>query len=365
MRYLSKLLILFFILFFFTGCDFKDIDRRTFIVAVGIDSVGANGEIEVSFKAAIPKSVGGSGSQEGGKNFEFYTVKGNSLGETFRLLKTKMALEPDFGHMKIIVLGERYVKNNEIDDVIDFFARRRDIQLIGYVAVGSPSAKTVLNIEPQGEKTAGSALFMKFGQGTNSEYGLITMLKDVKYSATTKGMTVFCPVIEAAEGRVVLEKLALFDRFKFSMFLNRDETKLFKLLFEGVQNGYIVVDTLDSKNPLGINVNSGKGSIKLKEVNDDIICNIKVTIKGNLEEVGQYVELKEVEARAKKILDSRVNVLVKKLQEKGLDPLQLQVKYWANNRNYDFSDEWLENQYKKVQFKVDSNVVIERTGIFK
>lgn len=116
---------------------------------------------------------------------------------------------------------------------------------------------------------------------------------------------------------------------------------------------------------MGININNGKAAIKLKEVNNDIICNIKVTIKGNLEEVGEYVELTDVEARAKKILDSRINLLVKKLQEKGLDPLQLQVKYWANNKDYDFSDEWLENQYKKVQFKVDSNVVIERTGIFK
>lgn len=122
---------------------------------------------------------------------------------------------------------------------------------------------------------------------------------------------------------------------------------------------------MESKNPLGININNGKAAIKLKEVNNDIICNIKVTIKGNLEEVGEYVELTDVEARAKKILDSRINLLVKKLQEKGLDPLQLQVKYWANNKDYDFSDEWLENQYKKVQFKVDSNVVIERTGIFK
>lgn len=365
MRYLSKLLIIFFIVSFFTGCDFKDIDRRTFIVAVGIDSVGGNGEIEVSFKAAIPKTIGQSGSGQGEKNFEFYTVRGNSFGEIFRLLKTKTSLEPDFGHMKIIVLGEGYVKNNEIDDVIDFFARRRDIQLIAYVAVGSPSAKAVLSMEPQGEKTAGGALFMKFGQGTNSEYGLITMLKDVKYSATTKGMTAFCPVLEVAEGKIILEKVALFDRVKFSMFLNRDETKLFKLLFEGVQNGYIVVDTLESKNPLGININSGKAAIKLKEVNNDIIYNIKVTIKGNLEEVGEYVELTDAEARAKKILDSRISLLLGKLQKNGLDPLQLQVKYWANNKNYDFSDEWLENQYKKVQFKVDSNVVIERTGIFK
>lgn len=365
MRYLSKLLIIFFIVSFFTGCDFKDIDRRTFIVAVGIDSVGGNGEIEVSFKAAIPKTIGQSGSGQGEKNFEFYTVRGNSFGEIFRLLKTKTSLEPDFGHMKIIVLGEGYVKNNEIDDVIDFFARRRDIQLIAYVAVGSPSAKAVLSMEPQGEKTAGGALFIKFGQGTNSEYGLITMLKDVKYSATTKGMTAFCPVLEVAEGKIILEKVALFDRVKFSMFLNRDETKLFKLLFEGVQNGYIVVDTLESKNPLGININSGKAAIKLKEVNNDIIYNIKVTIKGNLEEVGEYVELTDAEARAKKILDSRISLLLGKLQKNGLDPLQLQVKYWANNKNYDFSDEWLENQYKKVQFKVDSNVVIERTGIFK
>lgn len=359
-------MIILFIFSSFESCDFKDIDRRLFIVAVGIDSTGNKGEMEVSFKAAIPKSIGGAGQGGGdGQNFNFFTVRGNSLGEIFRELKAQVSMEPDYAHMKLILFGESYVKTNDIHNIINFFIRRRDFQNIAYVAVGVPKASEILKFQPPGELFAGNKLFMKFGTGVNSEYMIDTKLKDIRHSDVTPGLNMFCPLIKFEKGKLVLQHLVLFDEGKADMVLNKEETKLFKLLFKGIQNGYLIINTSDSENPLGIDITQGKSSIKLKEENNDILCDVEIKIKAVLEEQVKYMEIEETETMAEAKLNSEVKRLLLKLQEKGLDPLQLQIKYWANHRNYEFSEEWLDNEYRKISFNVKSKIKIMRSGNLK
>lgn len=59
-----------------TSCDFKDIDRRTFVVALGIDSGDQQKQMKVIIKIAIPTSIGGrSGGEENQRNYQLFTVE--------------------------------------------------------------------------------------------------------------------------------------------------------------------------------------------------------------------------------------------------------------------------------------------------
>lgn len=45
-------------------------------------------------------------------------------------------------------------------------------------------------------------------------------------------------------------------------------------------------------------------------------------------------------------------------QSNGLDPLALQVKYWARHSKYKFSEDWVKDTYPNIKFDVTSKVTI-------
>jgi hypothetical protein len=56
---------------------------------------------------------------------------------------------------------------------------------------------------------------------------------------------------------------------------------------------------------------------------------------------------------------------MKDLQSKGLDPLALQVKYWARAPEYHFSKDWVTDIYAKIKFNVTSEVKILQPDYLK
>ena len=63
-------------------------------------------------------------------------------------MKTETHKEFDFGHTKIIVLGKGLVEDN-FSNVMDWFYRRRDIQLISQLGIGVPTAEAILLQKPK------------------------------------------------------------------------------------------------------------------------------------------------------------------------------------------------------------------------
>lgn len=53
----GTLILLLLLAMTITGCNFKDIDRRIFVVAIGIDPGEQDGTFKVSLKLAIPKGM--------------------------------------------------------------------------------------------------------------------------------------------------------------------------------------------------------------------------------------------------------------------------------------------------------------------
>lgn len=151
LTYLSLLLICTCLV----GCSFKDIDKRFFVVAMGVDWTGKEDKpYLVTLRLAIPASKVGEGMAE--SQIEYQEAK--SIAEAVRNLKAHVDKELDFGHCRMFLFGASLTKES-LEEPLNWLSRRRDIQLISYTAVAEPNARKLLEANPTTERLAGNSFF--------------------------------------------------------------------------------------------------------------------------------------------------------------------------------------------------------------
>lgn len=365
-KLLSIILICLNLCCILTGCkDFKDIDKRLFVVAIGIDSIPNNKkEIEVTFKTAVTKTVSNSDGGGTSGNSVIYSIKGNSIVDIFREIKTQTFTEPDFSHMKLIVFGGEFLKNNTLNELIEFFIRRRDFQNTSYVAVALPSAKEVLSHELQQENFSGNGLFLKFGEGAENPYGLTRRLYEIYHQTMTPGISASLPIIELKEDKFLVEKICILYDGKIKLELSRDESKIFNMLSRNVTLASLSIQ--EENNKIGIGLNQITGKIKYDKRSEELKFNVELKATVTLEETGQILRTRqELSDKFSSLLCKRVGVLLEKLRDNNVDPFELEIKYWAYNKDFWFNKNWLEEELPRVKFNVSCDLKMVSTGTLK
>lgn len=164
---MKRLLSVMLVLCLFCGCGFKDIDKRFFVVAIGIDK---SEKKDLKYRVTLKLAVPGNNVNLGSAKYELIKQDSNSITEAVRILKSKVDKEFDFGHAKITIMGQSIMEEN-ISETMDWLNRRRDIQLVSWVAVGKPSAEAVLDTRIMHERLPGDSLLLSFGRtGVESGY---------------------------------------------------------------------------------------------------------------------------------------------------------------------------------------------------
>jgi spore germination protein KC len=367
MKKILSILLIVFLVFPLSSCRYKDIDRRGFIVAIGLDAGKSKDEFEISVKVAIPKSQQGGlvgGNDE--PNFILYQTSDKSIAGGLRRIKGQMSLDPDYSHLKAVVLGEGITEYFSLNEIVDYFVRRTDIQEIAWLLVGKPSALAIVSHMPLGENVAGNYLFLKFGQGVQPQFVNITEIHEVFSEMNIPGVSISCPVIELKDQHFNADNTAIFHDGKFNMILDREQTRMLNILEIGLKVGFITTFG-DEKKPIGIRMQSAGGKISLKEnPDDDIDCNIDIKIIAMLEESSDtYHDTAYFEKKFEELFTNHTRRLMSTLQSNGLDPLALQVKYWAQHPEYKFSKDWLTEVYPNIKFNVNSKVTIYQKEIIK
>ncbi|MDQ2085559.1 Ger(x)C family spore germination protein [Herbivorax sp. ANBcel31] len=361
------LFLIFSMLIFTSSCRFRDIDRRAFVVAIGLDLSETKDEFDISIKVAIPRAQSGeSDNQTNEDNFILYRASDKSIGEAIRKIKAQMSLEPDFSHLKAIVVGKETINQFSFNEIITYFVRKGDVQQIAWIMVGTPSAKAVLSLMPLGENIAGNYLFMKFGQGVEPQFVNITKIFEAFSHLTMPGVSVSCPLVEIQNENFAIEKTAIFHNGKLEMILKMDQTRILNILKLGLDIGFISTFDKDNK-PIGIRIRKASGKISLDEnANNSLVCNIDIKVDGFMEE-SSYAnkDIKTIEKKFEDIFKNQTLKLMKDFQSNNLDPLALQVKYWAKRPEFEFNEDWVTEIYPKIEFNVNSNVKISHSEVLK
>jgi len=359
---MRKALLCFFLLVWISGCEFKDIDKRFFVVAMGVDATGKKDKpYLVTLRLAIPASKVGEGLAES----QIEKVESPSIAEAIRNLKAHVDKEFDFGHCRVFLFGEKLVAES-MDEPLNWLSRRRDVQLISFLAVAAPNAFHVLSANPTTERLAGNAFFLTFGgEGTVSPYTVTEYLFDSFRRFKEKGLDPYLPIVGFDGDSYVAERLVLLNKKKEILTLDPEETKLFNLSANKFSRSGIAADYKGRRLALFISRLSRDISIEKGEVP---IVHLRLKVTGMVEESTASLMSNNL-AKAESILEQSVNkqleALLVKIRDADVDPYGFGLRYLAQYFGSEQDYEYWRNVYPRVQFQVDTRVVIESTGLVR
>lgn len=349
-----------------SGCNFKDIDRRIFVVAIGIDPGKEDGTFKVSLKLAIPQGD----VTKIDEKMQILTEESESISEALRRMKSKVEKELDYVHCKSVVLGEK-IAAKDIRHVVDWAVRRRDIQLILNFAVGRPGALEVLQVKPPSERIPSNSLILAMsGQGTESPFISSVYSYQLMRSIYEKGIDPILPIIEVPEeNQFLIDKIALLDKNKIKLVLSPDETRLFNLLSRSdlqtnfpahIGSGMYQYYTESSSSSYRI-VTPPDGEPYIRYT-----IKIRAILEENsTEDMITHQMLKKISEAGAEELREAVTALLVKIRDSGMDPLGWGLRYGSRhwNNSTEMSD-W-EGLYPRLKFQVKADVEVKFSGIIK
>lgn len=347
-----------------TGCAFKDIDKRVFVLAIGIDPADDDEEkYKVTLKISLPT---GSIKDAQGPQFTYLSHEAETIGESIRILETHIDKVLEFGHTKLIIINEKLL-SEEMGDFMDYFTRRGDIQLIAYVAAARPSAEKILKTDVATESPASISLFNLFdSNGTDSPYIITTFLFEFRRDFHGKGINAILPLIETnnSDTELVVNKSFVVRKTKKPLELSSMETKQFNSLANGKSGFDYKVE--NEKLTLLLDINRIKMNYKIvTDKGKAPRIDMKLKMVGIVGESNKELHLKDLDEYneiANKEFQEKVIKLLKKLQENEVDPFGFGLRYRAtrlNDKNT-YSD-W-EQIYPTINFNLSVDVQLKGTG---
>lgn len=346
------------------GCAFKDIDKRLFVSAIGIDPAeNIEGGYKVTLKVALPF---GAIKDSTKPSYAYLSKEGESVGEVIRILETHADKVLEFGHMKTILIHESLLTAH-MKTFMDYFIRRGDFQLIAYVAGASPSAEEIIKVEPSTEAPASVSLFNYFGNtGTESPYITTTYLFQFRRDFFSKGISPVLPLIKTnkSQDELRVNTAIVVDREKESIELNDLETKYYNSLVKGA-NGF-TYKVEEGEKRLLLNIDRIYMDYKIKTKNDiPQSIDMKVEMIGligesnhtlSMDKLGEYNEM------ASKEIEKKVEEFLKKMQENEVDPFGFGLRYRAIRLEREGQIEKWESAYPNIPINVKVEVKLQSTG---
>ena len=346
-----------------SGCGFKDIDKRYFVVGMGIDK-GENEEkpYRITLKLGVPSIQIDAGKSK----TQVETIEAVSIAEGVRMLKSHVDKEIDFGHCKTILLGESFAQDS-IVEAVTWMARRRDIQNIAAIGIGSPNAEDVIRVQPDVERFPGNTLNLFFSEdATESSFTFIELLTDLTRRIYEKGLDPYLPVItvQSEDNTYVINRVALLNKEKVVTVLEPKETQLLSQLTAHTTHSQFGSYRSD---PFVISVNGIKIHYKIKKSDTAPKVEMKIKQSVTFEEMpinSYYSNPEGTVAQLEQAYTEDVLKLLQKIQKAGVDPYGFGLRYRARFHLPNFDEEW-PDIYSRMEFDVKTKVEVRGTGLLR
>jgi spore germination protein KC len=343
------------------GCGFKDIDKRLFVTAIGVDLAKNNSKkYIISLKFSIPL-------KDKPSDFTIVSEEGNSIAEAVRIIKTKVEKEIDFSQAKVIVFSEDYAKQNMAPNILYWFSRRRDIQEIAWVAVGKPTALEVLKVRPKSENLPSNAVYLSLGkEGSETPYVISEFMFDMKKRFKERGLDPYLPIIQAKKELFEINTVCLFNKKQVKLTLIPEETKMLNFLLKQEEKSSLKVKL--GKQGFFIDTQKVKVNYKiLAPMDKKPYIKVNVKVKGRIEEANYTVDnnhLTKYEKATERKLNSSIKSLLVKIQKANVDPIGFGLRFRSRHFNNDDWEEW-KRIYPTITFQVQTKVKIDDTGLIE
>ncbi|GKV69811.1 germination protein [Sporosarcina sp. NCCP-2716] len=352
---------------FLAGCAYKSVDKRSFVVSVGVDPAENDDDrYKVTLKIAKPIA---SLRQATETEYTYLTTEAETVSEAIRILETHNDKVVDFSQAKILAIHHELL-SGDLQLLMDYFTRRGDIQLIMYVAAAKPSAEEVLKVEPILEAAGENTLYNFFDDtGTESPFVTTSFLFEFRRDVLTFGKDAVLPIVRTSKNKdeLVINTALVIKENHEPVDLNRTQTKLYNTFMEGANgygyqahnSGYIFTLTFDrAKMNYKLGIVPGQtpqADIKVKAVG--AISQSNKTL--SLNRLPEYSEVTNKE------LSKEMEKLFKKMQKEKVDPFGFGLRYRATRFHTDQIEEDWNEIYPDLVFNVQSDVKLKSLGAIK
>lgn len=365
-RFLNFLILMILI----SGCyDSEDVDRRTIVSPIGIDSRPDN-KLLVTFRMHLISSANEGGSKKtGGKN---YLLRSSLAPGIFQALNNVQVQDDHtifIGQCRAIIFGEGIAKTG-LKSSLDFFSRMPTFPPTASITIGRPTAEAIQNINWPETEMHDQNIRWFFSSRPNQKYDVKkwTLVRDI-YDHLQDPLI---PIVTPWDNNQTMKMvgLAVFSAERMVGELNLTEAALLDLLRNPWKENRISF-SLNQNSQISLYSITGRRKVKVDYRNDRPFFKISLRLNAFLGELTGGAKapltankLDLLSKRTESYLERSFVKILKKLQLMKSDPLGL-GNYFRAKQSKHFSIEKWPLHYQQAEFDIDVKVFIDRLGVLK
>lgn len=314
-----KLLLLFIIPFFLTGClNYTELNELGITESLGIE------KIDDSYLVSINLIDAKSENDDMDELRKSYEAKGSTITEAIQNLYLKSSKKIYLSHIEVLLLSEEIAKEN-ISLLIDFFLRNQESRNSFTTIIVKDTTPREIIYDKEKNPEINDII-----QINSEEYGISALItfEDFSRMILEEGIDAVLPVIKLDEERLEVDGYAYFQDQKWIGYLSKEESITYNLLKN--KNSHIVLShSCDNK----------KTNVKIEQLNTTQKSKknkITIEVNGNLSITENQCELKDNEILTifEDKIKNNIETLLKRQQNEKIDILGLQSLIRQNNYIY-------------------------------
>lgn len=347
-KYVIALLI--FVVIFNAFSSIKELTDLAIVKAMGID-LTEDGKYHIS---AIVIDTSDSENNNSGIVYE---AVGDSVHDAARNIVGTSPKKLYIAHMETLIISEEVAKS-QTENVLDFFIRDNEGSNAFYlfIANGVKSSQVINTIN--NEKID----MVSFLQATEKYRGIANLknLNEIMKNILKEGIEICANSVSIKNDKIVIDNMAYFNKWNMSGYLTSQESVLYNILINEVNN--IIISVGQKDNLIVAEVMNSKSNIVIE--NDNII-KIEIKLNANLTETSKDVEIKskedlmEIENSFENDLNEEITAFCNKIKnEYNSDIIGFGNLLYRKKNNLYLQEDYL----KKLDIKVNTQVTINNQG---
>lgn len=375
-----------------SGCSqLKEVEQLAIVGAITYDKVTENGQDKYQVSAVIykPLEMGGggkSGSNKSGSPYLVISAMGISLVDAQKSLSTYSSRSMLYSHAEVLIVGERLMREDGVEKLLDLVVRSRDIRLHSFILVAKGEAVDILAIQPLQEPTLSQEIVKLIERQKTESTSYVRDVKEfIQYSLSPRRSPLLGKIeIQAVPDRLQVEKekdkgsemlnltgASAISGSKLAGWLNEEEVKGFLLIVNQYKHGTIIVQLPGKQHEnLSCQFIKAKTSI-LPQINDEELSfSLEVTVDLKVVDIEGEAPLSnqvETEELNKLIADEIKQIIessILKSQKLRSDIFGFEESVHAKYPVYwkEIEDDW-EELYPDLPFNVNVKAKIRQPGI--
>lgn len=363
-----------------TSCavETKQLERLGLITAIGLDLKKENeikGTVSVSKFDPMAKVM-----------TNLISADANTL-QTLRSeenLATDQRLE--MGQLRCVIYSKELAEKGIIQ-LVNALNRDPTVGNMVYLTIAEKDAFSIISMDEKKIKVnIGTYLYNLIRQNVERELLISPTLHEFNHKFFDYGQDPVLPIINVKKDKVAISGVALFNDDKMVARLSNDKLFYLKLLIDEYRTGAKELEFNRDEfkkiiniqggqsygeiyNKLFISVENLRSNAKINLVDKkNLVFKVVVKMDSRLRETTNYLDLgkpanmKFIEKKINKEMESQIKKLLVFFQEKQVDPVGIGNEYMAHVRGKPISQKEWKELYKNAKFEVQVKNTLTKTG---